>query len=105
MELQSLNKEFKLVRAENTEKFIKLNEIDPSMVMVEEFWITSDHTMGNRCAFFDSFPQAEEYAYLLAANRTMLNENKEKPFSIFVNGKEVKTNGFLSDFLAGKFTL
>ena len=105
MELQTLNKEYKLVRQENEEKFMKLHEIDPDIVIVEEFWITSDHTMGNRCAFFESFPQAEEYAYLLAANRTMLNENKEKPFCIFVNGKEVKTDGFLREFLEGKFEL
>lgn len=105
MELQSLNKEYRLLRAENTDKFIKLHEVDPAMVMVEEFWITSDHTMGNRCAYFDSFSQAEEYANLLADNRSKLNENKEKPFSVFLNGKEVKVKGYLGDFLAGKFEI
>lgn len=105
MELQSLNKEYRLLRAENADKFVKLHEVDPAMVMVEEFWITSDQTMGNRCAFFDSFPQAEEYANLLAANRSTLNEDRKKPFSVFLNGKEVKTEGYLGDFLAGKFTI
>ena len=105
MELQSLNKEYKLIKQENAEKFVKLHEINADIVLVEEFWITSDDTMGNRCAYFESYPQAEEYAYLLAANRTVLNENKEKPFSIFVNGKEVKTNGYLQEFLEGKFTI
>ncbi len=105
MELQTLNKEYKLVRQENAEKFLRLHEFDANFVIVEEYWITSDHTMGNRCAFFESYPQAEEYAYLLAANRTMLNENKEKPFSIFVNGKEVKTTGYLDEYLAGKFEI
>ena len=105
MELQTLNKEYKLVRQENMDKFLKLHEIDANMVIVEEYWITSDHTMGNRCAFFESYAQAEEYAYLLAANRTALNENKEKPFCIFINGKEVKTNGFLQEFLAGQFQI
>ena len=105
MELQSLNKEYRLVRQENEEKFVQLSQINPHIVIVEEYWITSDDTLGNRCAFFESYPQADEYAYLLAANRTMLNENKEKPFAIFVNGKEVKTTGFLQEFLDGKFEI
>ena len=75
MELSSLNKEYKLERQDNMDKFIKLSQINPSIVLVEEYWITSDETMGNRCAYFESYTQAEEYAYLLAANRAALNKN------------------------------
>ncbi|MBE6015637.1 MAG: hypothetical protein E7241_09810 [Lachnospiraceae bacterium] len=105
MELQSLNKEYKLVRQENEDKFLQLHQLNPDIVIVEEYWITSDHTLGNRCAFFESFIQAEEYAYLLASNRNELNENKKKPFAVFVNGKEVKTTGFLQEYLDGKFEI
>ncbi|MBE6014943.1 MAG: hypothetical protein E7241_06225 [Lachnospiraceae bacterium] len=105
MELSTLNKEYNLVRQENVEKFLKVNEIDANLAMVEEYWITSDHTMGNRCAYFDNYFKAVEYAKILASKREALNRNKEKPFVIFVNGKKIKANGLLRDFLDGKFTL
>lgn len=105
MELSSLNKEYKLVRQDNMDKFIKLSHVNPKIVLVEEYWITSDQTMGNRCAYFESYTQAEEYAYLLAANRSALNQNHEKPFCIFINGKETKVDGNLQQFLAGEFQL
>lgn len=105
MELSTLNKEYKLVRQENEEKFFNLSQVEPNLAMVEEFWITSDHTMGNRCAYFDNYLQAVEYADMLAAKRKNLNKNNEKPFVIFVNGKKVNANGQLRDFLDGKITL
>ena len=105
MELSSLNKEYKLERQDNMDKFIKLSQINPSIVLVEEYWITSDETMGNRCAYFESYTQAEDYAYLLAANRAALNMNHEKPFSILINGRETKVDGKLEAFLAGEFEL
>jgi len=105
MELSSLNKEYKLERQDNMDKFIKLSQINPSIVLVEEYWITSDETMGNRCSYFESYTQAEEYAYLLAANRSALNANGEKPFGIFINGRETKVDGHLEGFLAGEFEL
>jgi hypothetical protein len=102
MELSTLNKEYKLVRQDNMEKFMKINQLYPSIVLVEEYWITSDTTMGNRCAYFESHSQADEYAYMLAANRSALNANNEKPFEILINGKETKVDGKLKDFLEGK---
>ena len=105
MELSSLNKEYKLVRQENMDKFIKLSQINPSIVLVEEYWITSDQTMGNRCAYFEALNQAEEYAYMLAANRSALNQNHEKPFIIFINGRETTVNGHLEEFLAGEIKM
>ena len=85
--------------------FVKLNQVDPNLVLIEEYWITSDETMGNRCAFFESYTQAEEYAYMLAANRASQNQNGEKPFCIFVNGKETKVDGKLKQYLKGEFEL
>ena len=105
MELSSLNKEYKLVRQDNMDKFIKLSQINPSIVLVEEYWITSDHTMGNRCAYFEAYNQAEEYAYMLAANRAALNVNNEKPFMILINGRETTVDGKLEDYLGGKLEL
>ena len=105
MRLSTLNKEFKLVRQEAMDMFVKLNQVDPNLVLIEEYWITSDETMGNRCAFFESYTQAEEYAYMLAANRASQNQNGEKPFCIFVNGKETKVDGKLKQYLKGDFEL
>ena len=105
MRLSTLNKEFKLVRQEAMDMFVKLNQVDPNLVLIEEYWITSDETMGNRCAFFESYTQAEEYAYMLAANRASQNQNGEKPFCIFVNGKETKVDGKLKQYLKGEFEL
>ena len=105
MNLASLNKEYKLVRQDNMDKFFKLSQYNPALILVEEYWITSDHTMGNRCSYFEAFNQAEEYAYLLAANRSALNQNNEKPFMILINGKETTVDGHLEDYLAGKISL
>ena len=102
MRIETLNKEFKLVRQDAMDLFVKLNQVDPSLILVEEYWITSDKTMGNRCAYFESHSQADEYAYMLAANRSALNANNEKPFEILINGKETKVDGKLKDFLEGK---
>ena len=99
MRISTLNKEFKLVRQEAMDTFVKLSHVDPSLVLVEEYWITSDRTMGNRLAFFESYTQAEEYAYMLAANRAAQNMNGEKPFIIYINGKETKVDGKLKQFL------
>ena len=46
MELTTLNKEYKLLREDGAEKFIKMSAIDPTINFVEEYWITSDHTLG-----------------------------------------------------------
>lgn len=105
MQLSSLNKEYKLVRQDNIDKFIKLSEINPKLVLVEEYWITSDRTMGNRCAYFEAYNQAEEYSYLLAANRAALNVDNAKPFMILINGRETAVDGHLEEYLAGKITL
>jgi len=105
MRLSTLNKEFKLVRQEAMDMFVKLSQVDPNLVLIEEYWITSDETMGNRCAFFESYTQAEEYAYMLAANRASQNQNGEKPFVIYVNGKETKVDGKLKQYLKGDFEL
>jgi hypothetical protein len=105
MQLSTLNKEYKLVRQDNMERFIKLSKLDPTLILVEEYWITSDQTMGNRCAYFESYSQAEEYAYMLAANRAAMNVNREKPFTILLNGKENKVDGKLDEFLAGEFRI
>ncbi len=102
MRIETLNKEFKLVRQEAMDLFMKLNQVDPSLILVEEYWITSDRTMGNRFAFFESYTQAEEYAYMLAANRASQNQNGEKPFCIYINGKETKVDGKLKAFLKNK---
>lgn len=102
MRIETLNKEFKLVRQEAMDLFVKLNQVDPSLILVEEYWITSDRTMGNRLAFFESYTQAEEYAYMLAANRASQNQNGEKPFCIYINGKETKVDGKLKAFLKNK---
>ena len=105
MQLSTLNKEYKLVRQDNMERFIKLSKLDPTLILVEEYWITSDQTMGNRCAYFESYSQAEEYAYMLAANRAAMNANGEKPFTILLNGKETKVDGKLDEFLAGELKI
>ena len=102
MRIETLNKEFKLVRQDAMDLFVKLNQVDPSLILVEEYWITSDRTMGNRLAFFESYTQAEEYAYMLAANRASQNQNGEKPFCIYINGKETKVDGKHKAFLKNK---
>ena len=99
MELQTLVKEYNLLREEAEEKFVQLDAIEPSMIFVEEYWITSDHTLGNRRAYFENYTQEEEYAYMLAANRAAQNQNGEKPFCIYLNGKETKVDGKLLKYL------
>ncbi|MCR4999311.1 MAG: hypothetical protein K6A05_05655 [Lachnospiraceae bacterium] len=103
MELSSLRKEYDLVRSDNMEKFVELSRINPKLVLVEEYWITSDHTMGNRCSYFEAFNQAEEYAYMLAANRAALNQNQDKPFMILINGRETSVNGHLEEYIRGEY--
>ncbi|SDB35247.1 hypothetical protein [Eubacterium oxidoreducens] len=105
MELSSLKKEYQLVTQDHIDKFIELSHINPSLVLVEEYWITSDKTLGNRCAYFEAYHQAEEYAYLLAANRAALNTDNKKPFMIKLNGRETTVDGHLNDFFEGKFTI
>ena len=105
MELTTLNKEYKLLREESEEKFVKMSMIEPNINLVEEYWITSDETLGNRCSYFEAYNQAEEYSYLLAANRSALNVNNSKPFMILINGRETTVDGRLEDFLAGKIEL
>ena len=103
MELSSLRKELDLVRADNMEKFVELSKINPKLFLVEEYWITSDHTMGNRCSYFEALNQAEEYAYMLAANRAALNKDQDKPFLILINGRETSIDGHLEAYIKGEY--
>ena len=105
MELTTLNKEYKLLREESSEKFVKMSAIDPTITFVEEYWITSDHTLGNAKAFFDSYELAVEYALDRVDYRMTLNEDGQKPFIILVNGKAINTQGQLENFLRGDFKI
>ena len=87
MELTTLNKEYKLLRDESAEKFLKMTNIDPNINIVEEYQITSDHTLGNATAYFDSYELALEYALDRVDYRMILNEDGQKPFILLVNGK------------------
>ncbi|MCR5194932.1 MAG: hypothetical protein K6D38_01315 [Pseudobutyrivibrio sp.] len=103
MELTTLNKEYKLLREEYADKFIKLSMIDPKVNIVEEYWITSDHTLGNSIAYFDLYEMGIEYALDRVDYRMTLNEDGQKPFIILVNGKAINTYGQLEAFLNGEF--
>ena len=105
MELTTLNKEYKLLRDESAEKFLKMTNIDPNINVVEEYWITSDHTLGNATAYFDSYELALEYALDRVDYRMILNEDGQKPFILLVNGKAINTYGQLENFLNGEFKI
>lgn len=102
MELSTLNKEIKLIMEDNEEKFLKHTDIEPGINFVEEFWITSDTTMGNDRAYFGSYEKALQYANNIYAYRASMNEDGKKPFLIRINGKELSNGGQLRDFLNGE---
>ena len=105
MELTTLNKEFDLLREENADKFVKMSAVDSSINMVEEYWITSDQTLGNAAAYFSSYDMAIEYALDRVDYRMTLNANRQKPFIILCNGKSINTKGQLMNFLNGEFQI
>ena len=105
MELTTLNKEYKLLREESNEKFIKMTQLEPEINLVEEYWITSDHTLGNARCYFDSYEMSIEYALDRVDYRMTLNADGQKPFIILVNGKTINTKGQLESFLNGDFTI
>ena len=105
MELTTLNKEFKLLREESSEKFVKMSKIDPKINFVEEYWITSDQTLGNAYSYFDSYEMGIEYALDRVDYRMTLNAEGQKPFIIYVNGKPINTHGQLQSFLNGEFKI
>ena len=105
MELTTLNKEYNLLREENADKFCKMTLVEPTINIVEEYWITSDQTLGNTCAFFESYDMGIEYALDRVDYRMTLNENGQKPFIILVNGKAINTYGQLENFLNGEFKI
>ncbi len=105
MELTTLNKEYKLLREESEEKFVKMSMIEPNINFVEEYWITSDHTLGNTVAYFGSYEMGIEYAMDRVDYRMTLNEDGRKPFIVLVNGKAVNTHGQLESFLNGEFKI
>ena len=105
MELTTLNKEYKLLREESEEKFVKMSLIEPNINFVEEYWITSDHTLGNTRAYFDSYEVGLEYALDRVDYRMSLNADGQKPFIILVNGKALNAKGQLENFLNGEFKI
>ena len=105
MELTTLNKEYKLLREESNEKFIKMTQVEPEINLVEEYWITSDHTLGNTRCYFDSYEMSIEYALDRVDYRMTLNADGQKPFIILVNGKAINTKGQLESFLKGDFEI
>ncbi len=105
MELTTLNKEYNLLREHSEEKFVKMSMIEPNINFVEEYWITSDHTLGNTCSYFDSYEMAVEYALDRVDYRISLNTDGQKPFILFVNGKAVNSIGKLENFLNGDFKI
>ncbi|MCR4694690.1 MAG: hypothetical protein K5773_05165 [Pseudobutyrivibrio sp.] len=105
MELQTLKKEYKLLREDCSEKFVKVSQVEPSINSVEEYWITSDETLGNYHAYFNTYELAMEYALDRIDYRMTLNADGKKPFVIFVNGKEINTMGKLKEFLKGAQSL
>ena len=105
MELTTLNKEYKLLREESEEKFVKMSQIEPNINFVEEYWITSDKTLGNTRCYFDSYEMGVEYALDRVDYRMTLNSDGHKPFIILVNGKAINTYGQLESFLNGDFEI
>ena len=105
MELQTLNKEYTLLREESEEIFVKMTLVDPKINCVEEYWITSDHTLGNARSYFNSYEMGIEYALDRVDYRMTLNSDGQKPFIILVNGKSINTYGQLESFLKGEFQI
>ena len=105
MELQTLNKEYKLLREECEDKFVKMSNIDPNINIVEEYWITSNNTLGNTRCYFESYEMGIEYALDRVDYRMTLNADHTKPFIILVNGKAINTYGQLESFLKGEFQI
>ena len=105
MELKTLNKEYKLLREEACDKFVKLSMVDSKINIVEEYWITSDHTLGNAHSYFDDYEMAVEYAKSRADVRIDSNKDGQKPFIILVNGKAFDAYGQLEAFLNGEFKI
>ena len=105
MELTTLNKEYRLLREESEEKFVKMTLIEPNINLVEEYWITSDHTLGNAHSYFTSYEMGIEYALDRVDYRMTLNAEGQKPFIILVNGKAINTKGQLQAFLNGEFEI
>ncbi|WP_028235473.1 hypothetical protein [Pseudobutyrivibrio sp. MD2005] len=105
MELTTLNKEYRLLREESEEKFVKMTLIEPNINLVEEYWITSDHTLGNAHSYFTSYEMGIEYALDRVDYRMTLNAEGQKPFIILVNGKAINTYGQLEAFLNGDFQI
>jgi len=105
MELTTLNKEYKLLREESSEKFVKISLIDSKINLVEEYWITSDHTLGNAVSYFDSYEMGIEYALDRVDYRMSLNADGQKPFIVLVNGRAVNAKGQLEAFLNGEFQI
>ena len=105
MELQTLNKEYNLLREESSEKFLQMTLVDPKINCVEEYWITSDHTLGNARSYFNSYEMCIEYALDRVDYRMTLNADGQKPFIILVNGKAINTYGQLEAFLKGDFNI
>ncbi len=105
MELTTLNKEYKLLREEVEEKFVRMTMIDANLNLVEEYWITSDHTLGNATSYFSSYEMGVEYALDRVDYRMTLNCEGQKPFIVLFNGKPVNTLGQLESFLKGEFQI
>jgi hypothetical protein len=40
---------------------------------------------------------------MLAANRSALNQNQDKPFMILINGRGTTVNGHLEEYLDGNY--
>ncbi len=105
MELTTLNKEYRLLREESEDKFVKMSLIEPNINFVEEYWITSDQTLGNTRSYFDSYEMGIEYALDRVDYRMSLNADGQKPFIVLVNGKAINTHGQLEGFLNGEIKI
>ncbi len=105
MELTTLNKEYKLLREECADMFIQMSKIDPSINSVEEYWITSDQTLGNAHSYFNSYEMGIEYALDRIDYRMTLNTEGQKPFIVLLNGKAINSRGQLEAFLNGEFSI
>lgn len=99
MEISSLKKELRLITDDNADLFVKHSEIEPHINFVEEFWLTSDETLGNDRAYFDSYAKALQYANSIYAYHASQNEDGSKPFLVRINGKELNGGGSLNAYL------
>ena len=95
MELKTLNKEYKLLREEACDKFVKLSMVDSKINIVEEY----------AHSYFDDYEMAVEYAKSRADVRIDSNKDGQKPFIILVNGKAIDAYGQLEAFLNGEFKI